>query len=133
MVRNRTVRTPKKRAAFLEGLASSASVTTACLLAGFGRRSAYDWRAADEDFAADWEDALEAGTDLMEDEMRRRAVEGVDEPRFHDGQICGHVRKCSDSLLIFMLKARRPDKYRDRAEVSHTGKVAIIMNFGDGA
>ncbi len=62
--------------------------------------------------------------------MRRRAVEGVDEPRFHDGQICGHVRKYSDTLLIFMLKARRPDKYKERGEVAQTGKVVFKMDFG---
>ncbi len=130
MPRGHTVRTPKKRSAFLEGLAGGASVTAACLLAGIGRRSAYDWRDSDEAFAAEWDDAVEAGTDLMEDEMRRRAVDGVDEPRFHDGEVCGHVRRYSDTLLIFMLKARRPDKYKERGEVAQTGKVAFKMDFG---
>ena len=127
---NRTIRTPKKRKAFLTALATGASVSAACCAAKFGRRRAYDWRDADEAFAAEWEDALEAGTDLMEDEMRRRAVEGVDEPRFHDGEICGYVRKYSDTLLIFMLKARRPDKYKERGEVAQTGKVIFKMDFG---
>ena len=84
-------------------------------------------------FAAEWEDAVESGTDLMEDEMRRRAVEGVDEPKFHDGQICGYARRYSDTLLIFMLKARRPEKFKDRAEVAHKGKGGVVFNMDFGA
>ena len=102
-------------------------------MAGFGRRSAYGWRDDDESFAADWEAAVETGTDLMEDEMRRRAIDGIDEPKFHDGQVCGYVRKYSDTLLIFALKARRPDKYRERSEIAHTGKGSVVVNMDFGA
>src|SRR6266699_1263767 len=41
------------------------------------------------------------------------------------GQICGHVRKHSDTLLIFLLKARRPEKYRERIEHQHGGHIAV--------
>ena len=49
-----------------------------------------------------------------EDEAVRRAHDGVDEPVFYQGKACGVVRKYSDTLLIFLLKGRRPEKYRDR-------------------
>jgi hypothetical protein len=52
----------------------------------------------------------ETGTDLLEDEALRRAEDGVAEPRFYEGRLCGHVQKYSDTLLIFLLKARRPQK-----------------------
>ena len=33
------------------------------------------------------------------------------------------VREYSDSLLMFILKAEKPEKYRDRREVRHSGDV----------
>jgi hypothetical protein len=40
------------------------------------------------------------------------------------------VRKFSDTLLIFMLKARDPKKYRERVDLTHSGPndgpIAII-------
>ena len=36
----------------------------------------------------------------------------------------GYVRECSDTLLIFLLKGLRPEKYRDRMEVR--GSLAQI-------
>ena len=57
----------------------------------------------------------------LEDEAIRRAREGVDEPVFYKGEHCGNVRRYSDTLLIFMLKARKPDVYRKRASIEHTG------------
>ena len=41
----------------------------------------------------------------------RRAREGVEEPVFQGGLCCGHVRRYSDLLLIFLLKSRRPHRY----------------------
>lgn len=65
------------------------------------------------------EDAIETGTDLLEDDVRRRAVDGVEEPLFHQGKKVGLTRKYSDTLLIFLLKARRPAKYRDSVRLEH--------------
>lgn len=86
----------------------------------------YEQRRADELFAAAWDDALDQASDLLEKEARRRAHDGWDEPVFGSlgnnqgsGEI-GTVRKYSDTLLIFLLKGARPEKYRDRHEV--TGK-----------
>jgi len=41
--------------------------------------------------------------------------------RFYEGQVCGYVRRYSDTLLIFLLKARRPGKYGDKVTAEHTG------------
>jgi hypothetical protein len=93
-MKQRTVRTPKKRCAFLTALAAGHSVTTACQLSRLGRTAAYAWRSDDPAFAAEWQDAADAGIDLLEDEARRRAMAG------------------SDLLLIFLLRNRRPAVYR---------------------
>jgi hypothetical protein len=52
---------------------------------------------------------------MLEDEAKRRAHDGIDEPVFYQGEKCGVVRKYSDNLLIFMLKARRREKFSERS------------------
>jgi hypothetical protein len=114
--------TPEKREEFFATLAAGKSPTAASAAAGITRQYAYLLRREDPDFKALWDDAVEAGTDLMEDESHRRAVEGIMRPVFYQGDECGHVREFSDTLMIVNLKARRPDKYRERVSNEHTGK-----------
>lgn len=115
-------RDARKRAAFLASLAVCANVCRACEDAHLSRMTAYYWRNNDSEFKRQWDDCLELGTDALEDEAIRRAAEGTLEPVFQGGQCVGHVRKFSDTLLIFMLKARRPAKFKDRAHLEVTGK-----------
>lgn len=65
------------------------------------------------------------GVVSLEAEARRRAMDGVDEPVYHKGEVVGHVRKYSDTLLIFLLKAHRPHKYRDNYKIEHGGQVEV--------
>jgi hypothetical protein len=122
---SRTTRTPKKDRKFLEFLSQGASVSAAARASGYTRSRLYEWRRADPAFASAWSDSLGRGTDLLEDEALHRAKDGVDEPRFYQGQLCGHVRKYSDTLLIFLLKARRPEKYGDKAQAEHAGHITV--------
>ena len=94
--------TPEKKAKFLSVLAEGGSVTQAASAIGVARKNVYEWRKKDEQFKADWDDAVEEGTDLLEDVAVRRAKDH------------------SDTLLIFLLKARRKERYAERQE--HTGK-----------
>lgn len=121
MARSDKIRHPKKRA-FLAALAETGNITRAAELSGVDRSTHYDWLASDEsgDYAAAVADAEQQAADRMETEARRRAVEGWDEPVYQGGEHVGTVRKYSDTLLIFLLKGARPEKYRERFE--HTGK-----------
>lgn len=115
--------TPQKKVEFLELLADGCTVTKAARQIGMTRQGLYKARGEDEAFAAAWADAEEQGTDTLEDEAIRRARDGFDKPVFQGGQQVGVVREHSDTLLIFMLKARRPEKFKDRVanEVSGPG------------
>ena len=104
--------TPK----FLAELARRGIVKDACRAAGIDRKTAYRRKTDDSAFAEAWKDALDESADVMEREAFRRAVEGVDRPVFQGGEKIGVVREYSDSLLTLMLKANRPNKYRERAE-----------------
>jgi len=126
----RTIRTDKTRKAFLDAIRRGLSVTGACKAVRIGKATAYEWKADDEAFAAEWEEALEEGTDIFEDEARRRAVEGTDKPVYQNGRKVGTIREYSDTLLIFTLKARRPEKYRENHRVDMTGDITHRL---DGA
>ena len=39
---------------------------------------------------------------------------GIEKPIFYKGHAVTYVRAFSDGLLMFLLKAKRPDIYRDR-------------------
>jgi hypothetical protein len=117
-----TIRTPKRESSFLDGLRDGQSVTAACIDSGISRSTAYEWRDADEDFRKRWDEAVEEGTDRLEDEAQRRARDGVSEPVFYKGDIVGHVQRHSDTLMIFLLKARRPEKFKGRVATELTGK-----------
>ena len=54
--------------------------------------------------------AQEEACERLEAEARRRAVEGVDEPRTVAGQR-EIVKRYSDALLIFLMKGANPEKY----------------------
>ena len=113
MMRRRTIRTPEKREVFCAALGDGLSVTAACRAAAIGRMTAYEWRGADADFARAWDEAIEAGTDLLEDVALRRAQLG------------------SDTLVIFLLKARRPEKFKDRAQIDKTETINVTVTVDD--
>ena len=106
--------TSRRRAAFLKALTDTGNVSAAARAARASRSRAYQLKAADPGFAAEWADALETATHALDAEARRRALEGVETPHFHQGRVAGTVRKYSDPLLMFLLRAHRPDRYRDR-------------------
>lgn len=120
----RTERTEEKRQRFLETLeANGGNITAACKTARYPRRTAYEAREADPVFAKAWDEAVERGIDALEDEALRRANDGTLKPVFYQGSKCGSVREYSDTLLIFMLKAKRPLKFRDNVAIEHSGKI----------
>ena len=95
-----------KKPAVLSAFKKCASVTKACEIADISRSSFYEWLKEDPEFKAAYEAAREEAIQVLEDEAIKRATIGG-----------------SDTLLIFLLKAARPQKYRDyvRQEITGSG------------
>lgn len=104
---------PKKRA-FIAAYAECGTVTRAAEIAEIDGTMHYDWIKSDTDYAKACEAAYEQAGERLEQEARRRAVEGVQKPVFYQGQQCGVVNEHSDTLLIFLLKGAKPEKYQER-------------------
>jgi hypothetical protein len=106
---------------FLEALADTGSVSTAAAVAGTSRTRVYELRRVDPTFASAWQEAEEIATDRLEDEARRRALEGVPELLVSAGKLVRDdqgqpitVRRYSDNLLLALLRAHRPPR-RERS------------------
>ena len=137
--------------AFLAALRDMPVVRHACDAVGIHRTTAWRAREADEQFAQDWDDAMEDGMDKAEQAAFRRGVEGWHEPVIDKGRLSyaykrnedgsyepvlddkGQpvpltVRKHSDSLLQFVLKGRRRGTYGDKTELTgaNGGPVAVV-------
>lgn len=117
--------TPENKELVLRALSAGVSVAAAAALIGAHRGTVIGWKGADTDFKEKYEEALDEGTDLLEDEAVRRARDGVKRPVFYMGEICGYIQEYSDSLLKFMLEARRPAIFRSRS-------INLVPPEGDG-
>lgn len=117
---------PKKRK-FILTLSILGNRTRAAQACGVSAMVPWMWRKQDDDghFAKAYEKAMKIAAELHEDEMYRRASEGVIEPVFQGGKLVGSIRKYSDTLLIFALKGAMPDKYGDKTKVEHSGTIDV--------
>lgn len=108
---------------FIKALALSPNVAAAARKAGITRQAAYHTRSQDTEFSADWDDALGQAIEAAEGELYRRAVKGTITNRHYDkdGNLVGVDRQYSDTLLIFMLKAHKPEIYRETTRNELTG------------
>lgn len=95
--------TAKKRRLFLQTLEETTNVAAACRAIKMSRQGVYNWRKHDTEFAEEWDAALNAALDQLE----QTAVE-----RAHAG---------SDLLMMFLLKANRPAKYRESVKHELSG------------
>lgn len=127
----------------------------ACEAVGVNRVTAWRARQTDEEFAAEWDSAMEDAIDKAEQEALRRGVDGWHEPVIDKGRLAWAyerfeqedgtfdyrpiigangqpvpltVRKHSDALLQFVLKGRRRTVYGDKQEITGNagGPITIL-------
>ena|SRR5258708_5094294 len=135
--------TPSQRkatqATFLATFEHSANVTQACRAANISREMIYQWLEHDEQFSILYHQAEQIANDAIRAEIFRRGHDGYDEPQFSAGKHMGNVRKYSDTLLIFLAKARMPE-FRDKSQLDvntnartvEIYKIRIPENGRDG-
>lgn len=126
------IRAPKRtrQRAFLAAFARLGTVTHAAEAAGIHQDTHRDWLHKDEQYAADFATAKAALLDKLEREAIRRATEGTNKPVYWRGEVVGHVTEYSDTLLIFLLKANAPEKYRERVQIDHGLVESVAAQLG---
>lgn len=106
---------PEKQRRFIEELADTGSVLTAAQTVNMSRASAYALRRSPgaEAFDRAWAAAIDAASKRLLDDAFERALVGSDEPIFdRDGRRVGRRLRQSDKLLMFLLRAYSPDRFR---------------------
>lgn len=107
--------TPERQRAFIGALADSGEVLAAARSVGMSDTAAYTLRRAPgaEGFAAAWEAALAASSGRLVDIAFDRAINGVDDPIIDkEGNHIYTKRKYNDRLLMFLIRAHAPERYR---------------------
>lgn len=125
--------------AFLNALKKTGNVSLSAKEAGINRQTAYEWREKDATFAALWQEALDEAIDTLEEEAWRRGRDGT--PEY---VTCGKglvldkngeplmQNRYSDTLLVRLLTAHRPERFKDRSSVDMnvTGNLAEMLDEG---
>jgi hypothetical protein len=123
----------RRKEMILQYLAEGWSARHACEMAGCTPPTLRNYRQADPGYDEQVAEAIEMGTDALEDTALKRARFGVDKPVFYQGEVVGSVREYSDTLLIFLLKGRRPEKYTERMRTTlEVGDANATFTFDTG-
>jgi hypothetical protein len=121
---------PKKRA-FLAAYAKSGNISAACRAAEIERRTYYLWTEHDAEFAAAAKMAYAEAGDYLEMVALERATVGHTTVKevWEEGVLVKRevTTGVSDTMLAMMLNGAKPEKYKQRAEVSHTGPAVKTL------
>lgn len=101
--------TAERKTIFLNTLIETGgNMSKAATLLGMTRHNVYRWVQSDPVFAELYEHALEHGTDNLEERAYVRAMD------------------TSDRMMELLLKARRPEKYREQYKVEMESNLSAV-------
>lgn len=92
--------TPERMARFLSLLAEAGNVRACAQACGLSAQSVYKLRRRDPLFARAWQAAVLLARDHSEQVLASRALEGVEEPIYHRGELVGTRRRYDTRLLL---------------------------------
>lgn len=100
--------TRQRQAEFLVALAATHSVAAAAREVGMSRQSAYKLRARlhGEPFDLAWSAAVHSAFDRLIEAALERAVNGVEVPQYHKGELVGTSRRYDERLTVALLSHR---------------------------
>lgn len=118
--------TESLRARFFAALAETCNVTESARRIGMSRRHMHHMRVTDKEFAKSWENAIEQATDALEAAARGRAIDGYKRPIYQGGKKVGEEIVYSDRMTEILLKAHRPEKFREKGFDLPPGSEIVI-------
>lgn len=95
---------------FINELRKMPVVSLAAQAAGVSRATVYRIRQEDEEFKAEWDDAVEESIDSLEAEAFFRGRDGIEYPVVVGDDVVW-IRRPSDKLLLRILEAKRPSEW----------------------
>jgi hypothetical protein len=118
---------PGRQRGFITALAHSGSVAQAAAAVKMSKTGAYALRAArgGEGFAKAWDEAVDAGVQALKSIAFERAVDGVEEPVWHNGKIVGTQRRYNDMLLAALLR-QYDDQHAEREARAEAARLRAL-------
>ncbi len=119
--------TDERKAIYLAALQRTGLRPVACREVNVNRATVWQHRRRDPEFAEAEERALAVFRMPIAEEIRRRAIEGVERPVFHRGKEIGSIREYSDRLLLELAKAHIPEyrpNFKFEQQTEHAGSLA---------
>lgn len=116
---------------FLAAYEACGSLTQAARWAKIHRSNHYAWLGNPE-YAAAFPVADMRSARALEDEAIKRARDGIRKAVWYKGKIVGYETVLDNTLLLALLKAGNPEKFRDRSssDVNLKGNVLIKRLIG---
>ncbi|CAK3751542.1 Terminase [Vibrio crassostreae] len=112
-----TKRTKSRDNKFFKALAENKTIGDAARIAGYSRRSIYEYSDNDPEFKEKFTDAKEDIAERLEREADIRAMDGYTsgyKTVYIDGKPKSvPIKRKSDALLMFRLRALKPEVYRE--------------------
>lgn len=122
--------TIQEKEKFLQKLKSfNGNVSQAARSIKIGRSAIYEHKKDDADFSKAWDEIIDGLVDDAEKELYRRAVKGVRKPVFYKGEEVAAIKEYSDTLLMFFLKGKKPQTYRERFDIDANVKGTLDVNI----
>ena len=107
--------TPRRKAVFINAISEGASAKKAAELAGVARNTPYYQKKQDPEFADAWADAMERQADGLEDALHDLPIE-----------------KANPAGIIFSLKNRRPQVWRDQHDLRVERNYNLNVQVSEG-
>lgn len=108
--------TPEVRVKFLEALANCGNISSAAAFVQMSRTSAYNLKRRDVNFSRGWDSAVLLARDVATDFLQDRAINGIEEDVYYQGEVVGSRQRYDSRLLLAHIA--RLDKLAERMSVS---------------
>ncbi len=118
--------TPERMTKFLDHLAQKGNVQASCKHVGLSREAVYRLRRRDPLFARGWAPAMVKAHDASIEVLADRAIDGVEEPIYHRGELVGTRRRYDTRLLLAHI-ARLDKLLEDKAAQADAGRFDELL------
>lgn len=108
---NRNASLQPRQRRLLSSFKACGQLTKAAKIARVSRSTHYLWLQRDGGYAAEFRRVEAEVVDMLEEEAIRRGKDGIPQPVVYKRELVGFRLKYSSALLIFLLKAWRPERY----------------------
>ena len=114
---------------YIEALRVTGLEATARGIAQVSKRAVDTLLADDLEFSDECACTLDQWADKLEREAYRRGVEGIEKGIYYKGRLEATEIQYSDTLLQTLLKAKRPDQFGDKKQITGAGGAPLTVHI----